>query len=474
MTMIIVILYVRVNPERDTFSHSGEVYTSNTAQYAALKYRLNRSAIIYGANASGKSNLILALGFVQLLLLNAVRSTPTGGMRTLDHPLLRPFLLDPQTRQAPTEFELTFLHNDVRYQYGLLLDRQRIYEEWLIAFPKGQPQTWFERRWSVVPPTLPNIREQHELFDTTEVIDSARGDYTWYFGPRLVGEKQRLADLTRPDVPFLAAAAIFGNTQLRDTFAWFTNQFAVLNPWGHPDLLGQTARQTLHDPSLRDRLRELLLHADIGIADYSVRVIPVGDDPVFSAVPEQLLSAMTTLEFQRIEMTMRHQATGLPEGMLDLTSDDESLGTRRFFAIAGPIITALDRGQTLAVDEIDDSLHPLLVRRLIELFHSPATNPHGAQLIVNTHDATMLDTRLFRRDQIWFTEKDDAGASRLYPLSDYSPRKEESLSKGYLHGRYGAVPMLTEFGASLKEPYAETQRPRRRKKGEDDDGEAAR
>jgi AAA15 family ATPase/GTPase len=149
---------------------------------------------------------------------------------------------------------------------------------------------------------------------------------------------------------------------------------------------------------------------------------------------------------------MRHPAPETAEGQVEFLGEDESLGTQRFFSIAGPIIVALERGQVLAVDEIDDSLHPLLVRRLVELFHSPETNPHGAQLIMNTHDATMLDTRLFRRDQIWFTEKDSVGASRLYPLSDYSPRKDEALSKGYLHGRYGAVPALFDLGESLRQP----------------------
>ncbi|NJO83671.1 MAG: AAA family ATPase [Blastochloris sp.] len=120
------------------------------------------------------------------------------------------------------------------------------------------------------------------------------------------------------------------------------------------------------------------------------------------------------------------------------------------FAIAGPIVSALQRGHVLAVDEIDGSLHPLLVRCLIALFHSAETNPHDAQLIMNTHDVTLLDTRLFRRDQIWFTEKDEHGASRLYPLSDYSPRKDEALTKGYMHGRYGAVPFLDAFGAGLQ------------------------
>ncbi len=123
-----------------------ELRDTNTTKTPAFKHSLVRSAIIYGPNASGKSNLILALGFAHLFMLTAVNSPPTSGQRAIDHPLLRPFLLSAQERQAPTEFELIFVHQDVRYQYGLVLDRQLIHEEWLIAYPKGQPQTWFERR----------------------------------------------------------------------------------------------------------------------------------------------------------------------------------------------------------------------------------------------------------------------------------------------------------------------------------------
>lgn len=428
-----------------------ELRDSNTAQTAALKHRLVRSAIIYGPNASGKSNLILALGFVHLFILTAVNSPPARGQRAIEHPLLRPFLLGQAERQAPTEFELIFIQQGVRYQYGLVLDRERIHEEWLIAYPKGQPQTWFERRRRGDSPPGRTAERQRSLFDGIEPVDLPVADDAWYFGPRLGGEKQRLADITRPDVPFLAAAATFGNAQLRGVFDWFAARLAVLNPWGRPDLFGETARRAAEDPRLRARLRDLLAHADIGIDDFAVRVVPLADDATLPHLPSELQQALSGMNLQRTEVRMRHRAPETAEGAVELAGEDESLGTQRFFSIAGPIIRALEHGQVLAVDEIDDSLHPLLVRRLVELFHSPATNPHGAQLIMNTHDATMLDTRLFRRDQIWFTEKDGSGGSRLYPLSDYRPRKDEALSKGYLHGRYGAVPALFDLAESLRQ-----------------------
>jgi hypothetical protein len=406
---------------------------THTISSVAFKHRLVRSAIIYGANASGKSNLIMALGFMQLFMLTAATSSPTAGQRAIENPLFQPFLLNAASRQAPTTFEFVFLQQNVRYEYGICLDRQQIYEEWLIAFPKGQPQTWFERR-----------RNQAETEATAD-------RYTWYFGPRLGGEKQRLADITRADVPFLAVAATFGHTQLQTVFEWFTNRLAVLNPSGRPDLFSETARHAAEDHRLQSLLRTLLANADLAINDFSVRIVSGIEDPLLARLPTEVQTMLTAGGFYRTEVRMRHQAPEIPEGYVEIPSDDESLGTQRFFGIAGPIMHALLHGQVLAVDEIDDSLHPLLVRRLIELFHNPETNPHAAQLIMNTHDATLLDTQLFRRDQIWFTEKDHRGGTQLYPLSDYRPRKGEALSKGYLHGRYGGVPILSHFGNQMRQ-----------------------
>ncbi|MEI7768474.1 MAG: ATP-binding protein [Chloroflexales bacterium] len=447
--------------------------SDNLGVSAGFKQRLLRSAVVYGPNASGKSNLILALGFLHLLILRAAQSPPTVGRRMIDHPLLKPFALETASSTAPTRFELHMLHDGVRYQYGIAIDRSAIREEWLIAYPKGQPQTWFDRRWRGTADEAPQqsqmIREQATLFGDSESDVLGRGEadrYTWYFGPRLSGEKQRLADLSRIDVPFLSTGATFGNQQLRHVYEWFARGLSVLNPWGRPDLTGETAKRTLDNAQLREVVRDLLAHADIGIEDFRAQEIPIKDDPKFGDVPEQLLSAMDGLDFRRVDLRMRHRAPRLPEGAIEFERDDESLGTLRFFGIVGPVAEALARGATLCVDEFDDSLHPLMVRHLISLFHSAQTNPHNAQLVINTHDATLLDGQLFRRDQIWLTEKDADGATSLNPLSDYRPRKGESLMRGYLYGRYGAVPLLDQVA---KTPA----RQRNRAHAPNDEGEYA-
>ena len=121
---------------------------------------------------------------------------------------------------------------------------------------------------------------------------------------------------------------------------------------------------------------------------------------------------------------------------------EESAGTQLFFSLSGPLLDLLERGRLLIVDELDSSLHPLLVQRIVDLFQSPETNPKGAQLVFTTHDVSLLDSQKMRRDQVWFTEKDNDQVSHLFPLLDFSPRKGEALEKNYLGGRYGGIPIL--------------------------------
>ena len=187
------------------------------------------------------------------------------------------------------------------------------------------------------------------------------------------------------------------------------------------------------DPTLHAGVQHLLALADTGITDYSIRELPIevaGDQVDARWLP------------RRTELFMRHAAPESAAGFVDLSDRDQSLGTLRLFEIALPVLQALRDGRIFAVDELDASLHPLVVQALIELFHDDEINRHGAQLIINTHDTTLLDQTIMRRDQIWFVEKERNGASRLYPLTDFSPRKGEALEKGYLAGRYGGIPLV--------------------------------
>jgi AAA15 family ATPase/GTPase len=194
----------------------------------------------------------------------------------------------------------------------------------------------------------------------------------------------------------------------------------------------------------RAAIRDFLSAADISIADVQ-------------AVPRKGLRAQWVMNAGGIQATQEEHEVLLPvfehttpHGSAKFELHDESEGTQRLFGLIAPVLDCLRDGRVLVVDELDSSLHPLLVRRLIAMFQTPELNPHGAQLIFSTHDTSLLDHSLFRRDQIWFTEKDVDQATRLYPLTDFSPRKQEAWERGYLAGRYGAVPFFGDLPGLAK------------------------
>lgn len=373
---------------------------------------LLRSAVVYGPNAAGKSNLISAMHFVDNFI--------NGSMdRKLNSPIeVTPFLLVTEPNTAPSEFEITFIDSqDVRYQYGFHVTAKQVLREWLVAYPKGLPQTWFERE------------------------STGEAEPTWYFGRNLKGKNSQVAELTRPDVLFLSNAAKLNHRQLGRVFEWFQKSLRVIGADElSPYLYTYSAARAREDEKAQERIRRLLAVADFGISDFEVREETFTEKDLPEDMPTELRSQL--INKKHLDVYMRHPVGAGGEVALPL--QEESNGTQRLFALSGPLAEVLENGWTLFVDELDASLHPLLVRYLVELFHNPQLNPKGAQLIFNTHDTTLMDCCLFRRDQIWFVEKDRQGCSHLYPLLDYSPRKDEALAKGYLLGRYGAIPFLSE------------------------------
>jgi AAA15 family ATPase/GTPase len=394
------------------------------------KHKLVNSIVVYGANASGKSNLIDALAFVAVFVETSHSRPINMGIN------IKPFLLDNKTVGAPAEFEINFIHKNVRYEYGFSIDTKRIHKEWLIAYPKGLPQVWFERN--------PN--------PDFEQNPSADNHSTWYFGPKFVGKKANLHKQTRLNVLFLSVAAQNNHPQLLEVFNWFEDKLLVIAPNENRGLYEFITERKVHtELDFRLKMLTLLQNADLGIVDFITKEEVRTQATLPDNVPDELrplfteISVLTSKGDQtQVKVTLKHRSTE-PDNTNSLFSwEDESYGTRELFAIGGPIITALENGRILVVDELDDSLHPNLVEALVRLFHDPEINKNGAQLIFNTHDSTLLNPTLFRRDQIWFVDKDGVGASHLYPLLDYSPRANEALQKGYLQGRYGAVPIIIE------------------------------
>ncbi len=402
---------------------SDRLLPENIIESEALgKLRLNRSAVVYGANASGKSNLIAALEFVRDFVRNsttrrAIREPRDGDGETAV-PVV-PFLLDPTMREAASEFELVFIQRGVRYQYGFQADRRRVRSEWLIAYPYGQPQRWFER----------------EL--------RADGTYDWAFrSKQFRGEKQLITDVTRADALYLSVGTNFKLDQLVEVYEWFTHLHIVRPLERLRPARSLTAQRAYRDPSFHQRVRDLLAHADVGIVDFNVEELSAELYQQRALFAEDARPNARGIQYK---VTLAHQGAADNDPTF-LPLEDESRGTQQLFEIARRWIDVLERGEVLVVDELDSSMHPLLTRRLVELFHDPQINRHGAQLIFNTHDVTLLDQTLFRRDQIWFTEKDRDGATHLYSLLEFSPRKEDALAKGYLQGRYGAIPFIEGLG----------------------------
>lgn len=372
---------------------------------------LLRSAVVYGANASGKSNLIKALQYMRGVVVESAIVIQPGQTFSV-----QPFRLDGDSAGQPTEFEITFLLDAVRYQYGFAMTAQRIVSEYLLVYKASKPQRWFER-----------------------YFDREQGKDVYDFGTGLKGAKSLWEGATRPNSLFLSMAAQLNSESLRPVFDWFLNQLVIFNE--KSQLGPQFSIQMLKQPDGRKDICDFLSSADISIADIDVETRKVPGQ----AVHFDLMAGKTEVRSEEVEEDRLHfhHVTEKGKAVFDLM--DESHGTRNLLYLAGPVLDILNRGLTLIVDELDTSLHTLLVRELVRLFHRPEINTGGAQLIFTTHDTSLLDAPdLFRRDQVWFVEKDRDQASELVGLSEFSPRKNEALERGYLMGRYGGVPFLSD------------------------------
>jgi hypothetical protein len=248
--------------------------------------------------------------------------------------------------------------------------------------------------------------------------------------------------MVRDNALFVSVGAQFNNPQLKSIYDWFAGSLKILNLGADLDMPfdpGFSARQIEDRSSLRASLLALLRHADLGVVDANVEPTEPPADMIEALSNLLQPEALAALQEPGVSIALEHRAG---KTQVPIEWGNESAGTRRLFALAGPWLDILANGHTAFVDELDASLHPLLVSELLRLLFSPSTNPHGAQVVFTTHNPFLLSGSTLRRDQVWFTEKDAEGATHLYPLSDYKPRPKESLINGYLAGRYGAVPMI--------------------------------
>ena len=370
---------------------------------------LLRSAVVYGANASGKSNLIKALQYMRGVVTESATVIQPGQTFSV-----QPFRLDADSADKPTEFEITFIVDRVRYQYGFAMTSQRIVSEHLLVYKAFKPQRWFERHF-----------------------DAETGKEVFEFGSGLKGPKNVWEGATRANSLFLSMAVQLNSEQLRPVFDWFANRLVIFNEAS--PLAPQLSMQMLKLDGKRKEICDFLKAADISIADIDLvtRKI-VGHGIKIDLATGNREAGPVENEVNELKF---HHVTENGKAVFDL--NDESSGTRNLLFLTGPVLDILNKGLTLVIDELDTSLHTLLVRELVRLFHRPEVNTGGAQLIFTTHDTSLLDAYgLFRRDQVWFVEKKKDQSSGLYSLVEFSPRKNEALERGYLQGRYGSVPLL--------------------------------
>lgn len=373
--------------------------------------RILPSAVIYGANASGKSNLIKALHYMRAVVIESATMIQPGQTYAV-----QPFRLDPSSEKEPTEFEVTFVLDGVRYQYGFSMTSKRIVSEYLLVYKAFKPQQWFKRDYDPV--------QDKDVYD---------------FGTGLKGPKILWEKATRPNALFLSMAVQLNSEDLRPVFDWFVRNLVIFNE--QSQLNPQPAIQMLKNLESKKRICDFLTTADISISDIEV----VTNKVLGQKVHFDLTAGKTEVRSEEVEESRLRFTHVTDRGKAVFDLDDESSGTRILVFLAAPILDILDKGLTLIIDELDTSLHTLLVRELVRLFHRPEINRRGAQLIFTTHDTSLLDAPdLFRRDQIWLVEKDTSQASTLVAVAEFSPRKNESLGKGYLSGRYGGIPFLTQ------------------------------
>lgn len=387
-------------------------------------YKLLKSVALFGANASGKSNFVKAIGAMQEFVRDSATRMNEGDPITA----AEPFRLDPALRDAPSRFEVTFVTDGIVYVYGFAVNRKRVDSEWLTATREG---------------TAAIVCEFRRTFSGTS------GSQEWKFDGFKGADVNQIKDRTLENMLALSVGPQQKVEVLRPAYRYLRERIWTFDMSSErKTLLMETAHLCQTSEGMRRGLSSLLYAADTGIEDIHIETAPQGGFPdIGNDMPEHLQDFVKAAK-KLVAATptpritaQRHDNSGNPV-KFDFKAD-ESQGTQRFFAIAGPILDALTDGALVVIGELDASMHPLLTRRLLELFQSPDANSSGAQMLFTTHDSSLLDQDLFRRDQIWLAEKCD-GASTFFSLADIRPpiRNTESFLRNYLTGRYGGTPHL--------------------------------
>lgn len=370
--------------------------------------RLSKSAIVFGPNGSGKSNFVIGLETLRDLVLH---STAYSDLQYAER--YTPFQFGPSAREA-TQFEIDVLLDNVRYRYSIAYDAQQIWSERLLVYKTGKAQRWFERSY-----------------------DPASRSEIWQpFSPNFNGPREMWRKATRAKALFLTTASQLNSEQLKPLFHWFEHCLEILFPSDTADVTRIAAN--VQDPRLKVRALKLL------------QAVGVNVDDVRIADPELITSELGAARSVgashlphvngRLQVEFLYARKGWHPVWLE--SEYEAAGIHRLFGLFGPLIAAIESDKLLVIDEFDANLHPLIARFLVKFVNDPAVSKGRAQLLLVSHNTTLMDLDMLRRDEIWLTELDESHASILSTVLRSSPRKHEQIAKGYLRGRYGAVPSI--------------------------------
>lgn len=378
--------------------------------------KILKSAAIYGANASGKSNIVSALMFMKSFVINSAT-------KQLDDPTgVRPFLLDESWETQPSTFEIVFILGGRQYRYGFSLTSEKVTSEWLYHIPSKIETKLF-------------VREESE-----------------YSLSRVFSEGNAVKKLTLPNTLFLPKVAQNNGQLSGEILRWFRHNLNIINSI-RDTYSGFTARQ-IHEAKsdgkidFRKKIVTFIKKFDLGIdnIESNSQKIEIEDLPqelrefLMQEIQEETpLEAVEQISINAIHKARASDKKNFFKKAFDL--EQESEGTKKLFGLFGPLLYTLEHGEILALDEFDARLHPMITSEIVRLFNS-RLNKNRAQLIVVTHDTTLLNNGNFRRDQIWFTEKDSEAATQLYSLVDFKVDKRKSYQENYLLGRYGAIPFI--------------------------------
>lgn len=399
---------------KDTFTL--DLFTNNdsavSSLYDACGTKVYPSAVFYGANASGKSNILKAFEMMQRLVLNKDKIIQSTDIMPINQ-----FRLSNETEDDTTAFDICFTFENKKYKYGFEYGNENeksiVYSEYLYVYETVRPTTVFE-------------------YDLDE--DNGKIKITKY------KELEKIKHLENS--LFLWEADRNSNEVAEKVLQWFKGTRFVEYS-SRQDF--STNYSNLLDEKDTRKIFQIFMHdADFGINDIYNDPFPI--HAVYEKTPgspENVVVKGTAVK--TLHSKFDENKNIIADTPFDLLKD-ESFGTQKYFYVIGPVIDTLANGSVLFLDELDASLHPVLTRKIVELFNNKESNPKGAQLIFTSQDTNLLDRSLFDKEQIWFVEKDKYGASHLVSLSEYKDvRKEHKIERNYIMGKYGAIPYLGDF-----------------------------